>query len=230
LFLLGSSNYQEGFSAVFPNCFLPLIVVGGISFTAVYLMGKIINKKDVSTSQSRLTLTKLFVVLILGGIVGIVFFFVWPYLPIGNWSRYEQLPSKALRFMGHDDEGDFFGGVYVEAADGMIYHCQDVDSPCVASREFSPEVYPDICQTYDAPTGVTPWTPGKVIDKLSYHFCGIDTSEDRYYIILENGSVWNWDSPGFSGNTARFFLGFWTLIGAIAGALVWLFSKVFPKR
>ncbi|MFT3890284.1 MAG: hypothetical protein QM730_01510 [Anaerolineales bacterium] len=179
--------------------------------------------------RSRLPFITLYIALILGCLGGILFVFVLPYLPIGNWSHYEQLPSKALQFMGHDDEEDFFAGVYIEAADGLMYRCQDLDSPCVASQEFDPKVYPGTFRTCGAPLGIAPLTPGKVIDTLSYRFCGIDSSEDRYYLILDDGSVWKWSSPGTGTSNFSFFL-ICGLLGAGAGALVWLLSKRSMER
>ncbi len=178
-------------------------------------------------SRSHSALNKLFIAIILGCIGGILFHVVWPYLPIGNWSHYEQLPSKALRFMGHDGNELFDAGVYIEAADGIIYHCQDSNLPCISSQEVNASVPSRNC---GSPIGITPWSPGKVTDKLSYRFCGVDGFADRYYIILEDGSVWKWSSRGSAAMAGYFLLFFWMLLGAIAGALVWLLSNVFTKR
>jgi len=184
--------------------------------------------KDASIHRSGSFFTKFPAAIILGCIAGILFEMVWPYLPIGSWSRNEQFPSKALRFVAHDGNELFDGGVYLETVDGIIYRCEDFDLPCVPSNESAPSGLSRDC---GSPMGITPWAPGTVTDKLSYRFCGVDGFADRYYVILDDGSVWQWTSRGWSAIANDFCISFWMLFGGIVGAVVWLvFHGITRKR
>jgi hypothetical protein len=101
------------------------------------------------------------------------------------WRRLEAPPEPITRFLliSGDD-------LFVQAAEGRIYRC------CWSVAELPPyPAYPSThfpCESSLA----RPTPPGTVVDQIERTYCGADYGIFYQYVLLEDGSVWQWSYAG----------------------------------
>jgi hypothetical protein len=108
------------------------------------------------------------------------------HLPAGEWRQVSLAGEEAARIIG---VGYMYGEIKVnfQTNQGSVYSChgtscQQVPSPQVPSTP--PSVSMELRFTAPRP-------PGAVRDSLAFTYGGLCSGETRY-VILHDGSAWNW--------------------------------------
>jgi hypothetical protein len=134
-----------------------------------------------------------------GFILGMVSFWGMSLIPKGSWQQLEPPPENVIEIM---DEGvfNFWGGIIsVRTISNriLLYQCVG-ELPC-GWLEPDPNE-PDI----DTPNEIctldrqgkrfpAPLAPGKVVSSRIFDVCGADYTIQYNFILLENGTIWEWD-------------------------------------
>jgi hypothetical protein len=166
----------------------------------------------------------LFVLLaaLLGIALGVLAFRLYARLPRGPSGSWQQLPQPPAELTGlvtaTPMSALMTGEIYATTADGTLYAyvCQG-DGCAWAGRDALPPP-PDEDSYWsghcaggnDLPEGLadTPTLPGRVVDSYGRRYCGPDYSNDLYVILLDDGTVWQWN---------RFWSGMGEFYGRIIG-------------
>jgi hypothetical protein len=146
-----------------------------------------------------------------------VFEFVFPI-----WIPVMPPPEKATKLLAYHDNAFEDNTLYVRTTDGNIYAYgpssyggNDIKWRIV--KEVNQEASGYEC----AGKFSTPNPPGKIVSQLESHPCIVDSSTQVNYIILEDGSIWQWGKsvPEFEEIWALFGLSISVLIGGGLGVL-----------
>ncbi len=123
-----------------------------------------------------------------------------PQQPVGSWEKLPQPPVPLIRFVADPYEPSLDGQVYASTADGALYALDCSGESCAWSeREAIPppaDAEESWCLDLDTQDGVLamPMAPGRVMDTYAWRECVHDFWIDSHYILLDDGSVWVWES------------------------------------
>jgi hypothetical protein len=169
----------------------------------------------------------LFVLLagLMGGMCGILAFRIderLPRAPQGSWKQLPQPPARLTGFVGNTPMSALGGTIYAATADGTLYAFA-LGGESEEWSQVSAVPTPPPADSYWAGTcpegdGLlegsirTPQAPGRVVDSYAVRYCGPDYQNDVFFILLEDGSVWEWN---------QFWSGMGQFYGRIIGHAVW---------
>ncbi len=124
----------------------------------------------------------------------------WREQPVDPWKKLPQPPAPLSHFVADAYENTLDGQVYASTADGTLYALDCSGRRCVWSkREAIPpptdagESWCLYLDTEDRPRGM-PTALGRVMDAYAWWNCVHDFWIDSHYILLDDGSVWVWES------------------------------------
>lgn len=124
----------------------------------------------------------------------------WREQPVSPWKKLPQPPVPLSHFVADAYENTLDGQVYASTADGTLYALDCSGKRCVWSkREAIPpptdagESWCLDLDTEDRPRGM-PTALGRVMDTYAWRNCVHDFWIDSHYILLDDGSVWVWES------------------------------------
>jgi hypothetical protein len=150
-------------------------------------------------------------------------YFLSPIIPFGAWELAITPPTKAVKLLAYQ-----FPKVFLETDDNNIYSCEPLDhwqlvdptrdrSRNICARAGLPQQVGYKRPFCPDPNQLTPLVPGRVIDTLSLRDCGVDGYVDIHFILLDDGTVWQWLNfqGGYGSELEPIILG---AVGAIAGA------------
>ena len=173
----------------------------------------------------------LFVLLasLLGMAIGVFAFRAYDRLPHGSWQQLPQPPATLTGFVASTPMGVFGGEIYASTADGTLYaYGLEGTSGEWSKRDALPP--PPSEESYwsgACPEGLykpegsirKPRTPGSVVDGHETRYCGPDYTNDVFFVLLDDGSVWVWNR--FWAGRGQFYgTVIWGFIGLILGLLV----------
>lgn len=149
------------------------------------------------------------------------------FAPFGRWTYIAHPPADATKILGY-----YYQKVQVQAVDNNIYSCTRADG-CV--QDIMPPVITNIggCKPSTPALVLFPFPPGKIVNSLALHCQGVDVVVQIQFVILENGSIWEWFKGvgGFGEENIFLLYGFFgALIGATGSTIVlWAKPEEFAK-
>jgi hypothetical protein len=181
---------------------------------------------------------------VVGIALGVLAFKIYAGLPRGprdSWQQLPQPPARLTRLVTATPWSALMvGEIYANTADGTVYAyvCQG-DGCAWAQRDVLPpppgeDYWSGHCaEGNDLPEGLAdaPTLPGQVIDSYASRYCGPDYTNDLVVILLEDGSVWQWNrfEPGmgrFYGRILGTICGGGLIVGLVVGiVVVWLAAR-----
>lgn len=142
--------------------------------------------------------------LVIGTGLGFASAYVHEYLPAFNWTQIEQSPEPLAELVTTLPVGLFSGGVYGRTASGSLYLHSCYWGTCGWSKVDQLPVDTDregywsgkCSPALQEPNRFTlkPPAPGKVISSFATRYCGPDYHMDTFFILLNDGSVWSWQT------------------------------------
>lgn len=172
----------------------------------------------------------LFVLLVglLGSGLAYVFLQARARQPVGSWEQQPQPPVPLTQFVKDVDTPSAEGEVYATAADGTLYALACSAGGCAwDQRDVLPspdqDLYdwcPEISDEADESIRI-PAAPGRVVDSHATRYCGVDYWVDSRFVLLDDGSVWEWGwtSAGIAGFYAKLIRGL-LMAGCGVGGLI----------
>jgi hypothetical protein len=135
----------------------------------------------------------------------------FPYALFDSWLLSVDVPSTPTQLLAFNDPT-----LVVKAVDEQIFWCDTRTKRCTTNPEDARTYkYVFLC---GEPDSLTPIVPGKVVNALAVRECGIDGYWDVHFIILGDGSIWEW-STGNMAHDEELSIILCGLLGALAGAI-----------
>ena len=166
--------------------------------------------------------------LVIGAGLGCATSYVHEYLPAYYWTQLEQSPETLTELVTTLPVGLLSGGVYGRTASGSLYLHSCYWGTCGWSKEDQLPIAIDqegywsgkCSPTLQEPNrfALKPPAPGRVRSSFVTRYCGPDYHMDTFFILLNDGSVWSWQTFWSVYSTLQ------NLTYAVAGgilAIVW---------
>ena len=116
----------------------------------------------------------------------------------GQWVKETQPPVKLTHFAS-DTPMSYIDGVYAATADGTLYALLREGGEWAWSRQKALPTSPGESWEARCPEGLEepdesvslPRAPGPAVDTYDVRYCWGVGTENRFYVLLEDGSVWS---------------------------------------
>ncbi len=108
------------------------------------------------------------------------------FAPLGKWEQVPNPTEKAVRIITYDTRS-----LYVSTESEKIYICDVWGDICEEVGDQDVVDHPDLCKSAHQ---LVPNPPDKPIDQREFHLCGADMTIQLDYVILDDGTIWEWSN------------------------------------
>jgi hypothetical protein len=137
---------------------------------------------------------------LVGLLSGVLSFWVMSIIPQGQWYQLDSPPEKAVEIIDNSASNHWNGNIYVRTISNKILFydcsigtsCQWVEVNSIPTESGEDKGFPTYAPCFWVRYYPTPSIPGKVVSSQKYYVVGGEATEQLNYVLLEDGSIWEW--------------------------------------